>query len=108
MRHMQRCRKCHTAKGRSQNTGLYTPLLEPGAPKEDVSMDFILGLLSTKQGHNSILIVDRFSKIAHFVPCSKTIDASHVVEIYFGRLLSYMGFEVCWAFLAYSIAEDGY
>lgn len=75
---------CKRTKFNVLPQGLYTPLSGPSKPWVDISMDFVLGLSRTKKGRDSIIVmVDRFSKMRHFILCHKTDDAANIANLFF-------------------------
>jgi hypothetical protein len=91
-RYVSHCTTCNKAKSRLNPHGLYLPLPVPCAPWEDISMDFVLGLLRTKMASDSVfVVVDRFSKMAHFIPCHKIDNASRVADLFFTKIVRLHG-----------------
>lgn len=83
-----KCISCRQAKSEVKPYGLYTPLLVLDQPWIDISMDFVLRLPRSQNGKDSILVVvDEFSKMTHFITCSKTNDATHIVDLLFKEIV---------------------
>jgi hypothetical protein len=79
-RYVARCDTCRRVKAIHMKTARPLESLPIPAWKwEDISMDFIVGLPRTAKGFDSIwVIVDRLTKIAHFLP----VKTDHLVAIY--------------------------
>lgn len=89
---VESCTMCQREKGVSTNARLYQPLPIPSRPWESLSMDFVMGLPKTKIGHENVFIViDRFSKMAHFIPCKTRNDASYIVGLFFKEIVRIHG-----------------
>ncbi|WVZ63764.1 hypothetical protein U9M48_013371 [Paspalum notatum var. saurae] len=55
-------------------------------------MDFIVGLPRTQKGYNSIwVVVDRLTKVAHFIPANTTYSGAKLAELYISRIVCLHG-----------------
>ena len=91
-RYVEECLICQQEKGGTSNAWFYTPLPILQKPGDLVSMEFVVGLPRTKSCYDSIfLVVDMFSKMAHFIGCKTTHDASHVAGLFFKEVVRLHG-----------------
>jgi hypothetical protein len=82
------CDNCQRVKAECQRlAGLLQPLKIPQWKWEEISMDFIVGLPTTQSGYDSIwVIIDHFSKVAHFIPIKTTYKGAKLAKLYIARI----------------------
>jgi hypothetical protein len=82
--YITRCMECQKVKAEHRHpAGLLQPLPIPGWKWDVVTMDFITGLPRTNKQHDSIMVVvDKLTKVAHFIPLKTTHRAADVANIF--------------------------
>jgi hypothetical protein len=89
---LNKCKIFHYAKRKNHNTRLYQPLPILERPWDAIRMDFMLGFRRKQKGSDSIfVVVDKFSKMTHFIRCQKTSDATHVANLFFKEVVRLHG-----------------
>ena len=88
------CIKCQQVKVEHQHlVGFLQPLLVPELKWEVISMDFITGLLMTWRQHDFIMVVvDKLTKVAHFIPVKSTHKTDDIVKIFMKEIFKLHGF----------------
>jgi hypothetical protein len=87
------CDTCQRVKAEHQRlAGLLHPLKIPEWKWEEIRMDFIVGLPHTQAEYDLIwVIVDRLTKVAHFIPVKMTYSGAKLAELYMSRIVCLHG-----------------
>ncbi|KAA0050376.1 ty3-gypsy retrotransposon protein [Cucumis melo var. makuwa] len=93
---VNRCLVCQQVKAsRQRPAGLLQPLSVPGWKWESVSMNYITGLPRTLKGYTVIwVVVDRLTKLAHFVTGKSNYTASKWGQLYMIEIVRLHGVPV--------------
>ena len=90
---IQICDSCQKNKPyQLKKQGLLKPLAIPTRPWESVSMDLITDLPKTPEGYDAIItVVDRLTKMAHFIPCTTKVKAHELAEFFRKEIIKHHG-----------------
>ena len=87
------CDRCQRDKASTQQpAGLLEPLQIPDLKFQSIGMDFIVQLPMTKTKRNAIfVIVDRLTKMVWLIPCTTTVTAEGVAELFYEHWWNHYG-----------------
>ena len=87
------CPSCQIAKPRTTKPlGTIMPLQPPEDPWQDISMDLITQLPNSYNHDAIFVIVDRFTKMAHFIPTTTNADAPQLAKLFLDNIVRLHGF----------------
>ena len=76
-----------------KEAGLLRPLSIPTKCWKSVLMDFMIHLSESKGFDSIMVVVDRVSKIAHFVPMRGTATSQEIGQLYFNKVVKHHGIQ---------------
>jgi hypothetical protein len=83
-KYIRSCTIYAISKPATKKQGIYNPFPTPNMSWESISMDYMLGLPSTKQGNDCVfVVVDWFSKMAILTYCKKNIRVKAIARLFF-------------------------
>jgi hypothetical protein len=78
----ERCVVCRRAKIRPQMAATLYPLHVPPTPWHTFGRDYLTHLLESNGFNNVLIVVDHLTRMAHFLPCTKTITAEESATLF--------------------------
>ena len=89
---VKQCATCQQDKHElCKKPGLLQPLPVPDSPWQEISMDFIEGVPKS-EGYIAILVVvDRFTKVSHFLPLKHPLTAASVAKVFLNNIVRLHG-----------------
>lgn len=89
---VRKCSICQHAKHENQRpAGKLQPLPIPELPWQDISMDFVEGLPKSDGFEVIMVVVDRLTKFAHFVPLKHPFTAAQVAQALWDHVIKIHG-----------------
>eukprot|EP00253_Pinus_taeda_P003664 PITA_03664 len=91
--YLARCIECQQVKTEHQHpAGILQPLPVPEWKWEVIIMDFITGLPKSKKTNDSMMVVvDKLSKSAHFIPVQSTYRVAQITNIFMQNIFKLHG-----------------
>jgi hypothetical protein len=92
VKYVQACTVCQQAKSEHVKLpGRLQPLPIPPSAWHTISMDFIEGLPSSNKFDTILVIIDKLTKFAHFIPLKHPFTAASIAQVFMDGVYRYHG-----------------
>jgi hypothetical protein len=84
---VKQCNTCQQAKSeRCKTPGLLKPLPIPPEAWHTVSLDFVEGLPNSYHYDTILVVIDKFTKYGHFIPCKHPFSAVSIARLFLDNI----------------------